>query len=668
MKTDASFPSTALEPFLVELLAEQQRLDTPVARFSDAFDAWETGSPGPATTPSSLAFSKSLLPLTAPAPGEQYAFEVDLDSCTGCKSCVAACHSLNGLDEDETWRDVGLLVSANRRQPFMQTVTTACHHCEDPACLNGCPVLAYEKDPVTGIVRHLDDQCIGCSYCVLKCPYDVPKYSKRLGIVRKCDMCHGRLSHGEAPACAQACPTEAIRIVTVLRSSDCGVRNGAADSATVEERRSGSAEMRETEAEDGRRRTDGGRRIADGDPAEGRKTRGPDAQSTDDGERTADDGRPRAEDRGQMAEKPETDSIRRLSSAVGHPTFLPGAPDPGYTRPTTRYVSKRGLPAELVPADAAALRPQPAHAPLVVLLTLMALATGCSVMAAALTFLPAPGHLLSSEAIASLAASSRFVTYYVTRLGWAAGATGLAGSVLHLGQPRRAWRIFLGVRRSWLSREALVFGGWFATATVVAGFALPRPAGDVVRPLSGGLFPALRGGGIGDVLTLITAVLAVAGYFCSVMIYADTHRQFWRLRNTGPRFFGSAAVLGLGAALACGASSGSARHLAGALVAAIVLKLAFESQALAPLNGDRDTPTPALQTARLLVGPLRPVNEARIACGMLGGVVVPVLLATGSVPGWFAWPALGFVLAGELLERALFFRAVDAPKMPGMPG
>ena len=45
--------------------------------------------------------------------------------------------------------------------------------------MNGCPVGAYEKDADTGIVRHLDDQCIGCSYCILKCPYDVPKYSKK---------------------------------------------------------------------------------------------------------------------------------------------------------------------------------------------------------------------------------------------------------------------------------------------------------------------------------------------------------------------------------------------------------------------------------------------------------------------------------------------------------
>ena len=58
--------------------------------------------------------------------------------------------------------------------PVLQHVTTACHHCLDPACLNACPVDAYEKDPVTGIVRHLDDQCFGCQYCTLACPYDAP--------------------------------------------------------------------------------------------------------------------------------------------------------------------------------------------------------------------------------------------------------------------------------------------------------------------------------------------------------------------------------------------------------------------------------------------------------------------------------------------------------------
>src|SRR5689334_17405908 len=195
--------------FLIDDLLEQQRSLSAVEKFAQR----HAGRNG--TTHARLY--RDLLPDLAPQAGQQYAFEVNLDQCSGCKACVAACHSLNGLDENETWRNVGFLHGVELAQPFQQTVTTACHHCVDPGCLNGCPVLAYEKDPVTGIVRHLDDQCIGCQYCVMKCPYDVPKYSPAKGIVRKCDMCHDRLAVGEAPACVQACPNGAIRIALVSR-------------------------------------------------------------------------------------------------------------------------------------------------------------------------------------------------------------------------------------------------------------------------------------------------------------------------------------------------------------------------------------------------------------------------------------------------------------------
>src|SRR5881394_1285781 len=91
------------EPSLLEaLLAEQQSL-TAVDRFSHAHD-------GDAFLPQARRY-RDLIPLDAPGTGEQYAFEVELDKCSGCKACVTACHSLNGLDENETWRDVGLLVS-----------------------------------------------------------------------------------------------------------------------------------------------------------------------------------------------------------------------------------------------------------------------------------------------------------------------------------------------------------------------------------------------------------------------------------------------------------------------------------------------------------------------------------------------------------------------------
>jgi Fe-S-cluster-containing dehydrogenase component/DMSO reductase anchor subunit len=177
--------------------------------------------------PANERYYRDLLPLAQPGEGEQYAFEVDLDECTGCKSCVVACHSLNGLDDDESWRSVGLLQGSGKIA-FQQTVTTACHHCVEPACLTGCPVDAYEKDPRTGIVSHLDDQCIGCGYCTLTCPYEVPRFNEERGIVRKCDMCKGRLEVGEAPACVQSCPNGAIRISIVSKASAIAAAAGGA--------------------------------------------------------------------------------------------------------------------------------------------------------------------------------------------------------------------------------------------------------------------------------------------------------------------------------------------------------------------------------------------------------------------------------------------------------
>jgi formate dehydrogenase iron-sulfur subunit len=195
---------------LEQLLHDQQEM-TVVANFARKHDAQ--------ALPSQARYYQDLIPLTAPKPGEQLAFEVDLDACSGCKACVVACHNLNGLEENEIWRSVGLLSGGSTQLPVIQHVTSACHHCIEPACLQGCPVIAYEKDPITGIVRHLDDQCIGCQYCILKCPYDVPKFSPSKGIVRKCDMCSDRLAVGEAPACVQSCPNQAIRITVVSRQA-----------------------------------------------------------------------------------------------------------------------------------------------------------------------------------------------------------------------------------------------------------------------------------------------------------------------------------------------------------------------------------------------------------------------------------------------------------------
>lgn len=200
-------PTTGEPPAeLLRALLEEARELTAVERFSKLHEEGEA--------PAQSKYYRDLIPTGLPGEGQQYAFDVDLDACSGCKACVSACHHMNGLEPEETWRSVGQLYGANGL-PVIQHVTTACHHCVDPGCLSGCPTNAYEKDPTTGVVRHLDDQCFGCQYCTMACPYEVPQYSESKGIVRKCDMCHERLAVGEAPACVAACPNGAIKISVI---------------------------------------------------------------------------------------------------------------------------------------------------------------------------------------------------------------------------------------------------------------------------------------------------------------------------------------------------------------------------------------------------------------------------------------------------------------------
>src|SRR5262245_16760027 len=106
---------------LVSAFLEDQGDLTAVERFAQ-FHA-------EALSPLQGRYYAALVPVRPPSPHEQFAFEVDLDRCSGCKACVAACHNLNGLDEGESWRDVGLLIGGEVERPLLQHVTSACHHC-----------------------------------------------------------------------------------------------------------------------------------------------------------------------------------------------------------------------------------------------------------------------------------------------------------------------------------------------------------------------------------------------------------------------------------------------------------------------------------------------------------------------------------------------------------
>jgi DMSO reductase anchor subunit/ferredoxin len=426
--------------------------------------------------------------------------------------------------------------------------------------LNGCPVLAYDKDPITGIVRHLDDQCIGCQYCVFKCPYDVPKYSASRGIVRKCDMCAGRLAVGEAPACVQACPHEAIRITVV-----------------------------EQEAVRGEYRTNG--------------TNGTHGSYEDCN------------------------------------AFLPGAPEPRWTLPTTRYVTKRELSASLVAADVAELKPEHGHTPLVIMLVLTQLAVGGFVVASLLG-----------------GASVRWLTAFA----FAALVVSLVSSTLHLGRPLKAWRAFLGLRRSWLSREIVVFG------------LLPSLAATA---LAGAWLPEVVPGAVTELATISAAIVGLAGVFCSAMIYHDTPRESWHGELSLGRFFATTVVLGLAVGWFASELTGQGGFWLPVLLAvAGVLKLSRELAQVRRCPDDAEQSglplTSALaRCAYLMKFTLGEVWRARLAAGWIGCVILPLL---GSLPSsgkvWFAALSLLLCLSGELLERSLFFKAVASPRMPGGVG
>ncbi|HEY3964438.1 MAG TPA: DmsC/YnfH family molybdoenzyme membrane anchor subunit [Planctomycetaceae bacterium] len=543
---------------LVDLLLLEQQDLTAVERFAQQHEA--------DVLPLQARYYSTLLPAAPPGPDEQYAFEVDLDACSGCKACVVACNSLNGLDETETWRDVGLLSGGNDQQPFLQHVTAACHHCLDPACLNVCPVRAYEKDDLTGIVRHLDDQCIGCQYCILACPYDVPKYNSARGIVRKCDMCSNRLAVKEAPACVQSCPNAAIRITTISRQA--------------------------------------------------------------------------------VAEDCETGS------------FLPTAPDPRYTQPTTHYKTNRVFPRNALPADYLSVHPEHAHWPLIAMLVLTQLSVGAFVVAfVAQLFDPQRGL----HAIHSIHAGAALLF----------GMIALGSSTLHLGRPHLAFRAVLGLRSSWLSREIVAFGAFAALATLYSGSIWTSAAVEIAHS-----WRMLLGGGV--------VVSGLAGALCSIMIYQCTRRPLWNGPATTSRFLLTTALLGISTAIATTVAATALTpddsHEAGApfvewlftgLLAACGLKLASEAALFRHLWTKQHTPLK--RSALLLTGDLAYAAKWRFALGLVGGIVLPALwlargrqaVATDAISLTIAALQFGLLLGGELLERYLFFTSVVAPRMPG---
>ncbi|MGV3759636.1 MAG: 4Fe-4S dicluster domain-containing protein [Actinomycetota bacterium] len=146
----------------------------------------------PATNPTAGSFGDSI-------------FVIDQSRCIGCRACVQAC------EECGTHRGTTMIhLDEIDRAASTQTAPMVCMHCEDPTCAEVCPADAIKQNEDGVVQSSLKPRCIGCSNCVLACPFGVPKYISAYDQMMKCDMCYDRTSVGLKPMCASVCPSEAL--------------------------------------------------------------------------------------------------------------------------------------------------------------------------------------------------------------------------------------------------------------------------------------------------------------------------------------------------------------------------------------------------------------------------------------------------------------------------
>jgi Fe-S-cluster-containing dehydrogenase component len=152
----------------------------------------------------------------------------DATLCVGCKACVASCKNVNDMDaapapndadrlwdapEDLDYRTRNIIKLYKDGEGDFSYVKHQCMHCIKPSCVSACPVAAMQQEKDRGIVFYDKDICIGCRYCQVACPFNIPKFEwpKAFPKIVKCDLCKfTNLKDKGIPACCEVCPTKAV--------------------------------------------------------------------------------------------------------------------------------------------------------------------------------------------------------------------------------------------------------------------------------------------------------------------------------------------------------------------------------------------------------------------------------------------------------------------------
>lgn len=468
------------------------------------------------------------IPNCLPGAGEQYRFHFDMTQCIGCKCCVVACNEQNGNPAAINWRRVGEIEGGFYPNTSRFYLSMGCNHCLEPSCLNGCPVDAYSKDPITGIVRHNADACIGCQYCTWNCSYGVPQYNPERGVVGKCDMCYDRLAGGREPACVNACPEGAIRIEIV-----------------------------------------------------------------------------------------NVEDWKRSYAASGNAPGLPSAAD---SVSTTRITVPEEIPPDLKKANFWRVKPEESHWPLIVMTVLTQLSVGAF---AAIWMC----QLLGTIARLNVAVLGSLLV----------GGAALSASTLHLGRPIHAYRALRMWRRSWLSREVLMF----ACFSLLAGLY----AVSLLLMLS-----------TSYVLGGLTTIAGFAGISASSCIYLVRARPAWNNKHTLAEFFLTSFVLGPLFAASLGTRG---RWLIVASVIASSAALLNLAAKFLWMSSSEHFELKA--SAQLLSTVLASRFLVRGALLVVGGIVLPLVAHRHLA----LYAALLTALLGEILSRYLFFVSVVPKNIAG---
>ncbi len=153
---------------------------------------------------------------------KRWVLVVDSRKCINCKACVVACKAENGVPVGDSRNRV----ETETRGEFPKLSATftpeQCNHCERPSCVRVCPTGAsYRRSD--GLVLVDAEDCIGCGYCIIACPYDARYFNREKRVVDKCTMCAHRIDAGRSPACVETCPSK-VRVFGDLEDPDSAVR------------------------------------------------------------------------------------------------------------------------------------------------------------------------------------------------------------------------------------------------------------------------------------------------------------------------------------------------------------------------------------------------------------------------------------------------------------